>query len=119
MSEEIGNGWTEEDYWVPIYDHTKNEWKLVNVLDMPEDIFRKFVCWGLHQIRGKKDGARGVGNMDKIEEVILLQEMQRNLAYFKYDRLNLNNLLPLRVEVERRIMTLTTLNISSVNKERQ
>jgi len=52
--------------------------------------------------------------MDKIEEVILLQDLQRELAYFKYDKLNLNNLLPLQVEVERRITQLT--NNSEVEK---
>jgi len=47
--------------------------------------------------------------MNKIEELVLLQKLQRDLAYIKYDKLNLHNLLSLQVEVGKRITQLTKM----------
>ena len=45
MSEENKNEWTELDFYVTAYDHIKGEWRDVNVMEMSEEDFRKWVFW--------------------------------------------------------------------------
>jgi len=50
LSDKPRNEWAEQDYWVSVYDHVKGEWREVNILEMSEDDFRKWICWILSKM---------------------------------------------------------------------
>jgi len=51
MGEEPVNEWSERNHYVRIYNYVQEEWEEVNVVDLREADWRRWVCSQLEQLK--------------------------------------------------------------------